>query len=202
MPVMRLVFGLSLGLVVTLGLMLMMPALIKTADKPYQKKEVIRISDITMPDRTIEAHLKEFKPEKPDNPEEPPPDLMPPDMQEFDINPDALNLAPQTRMDLNLGTGNGIGSSDGEFLPIVKVAPMYPRRANTRGIEGYCTVEYTVTKTGAVKGVRAVDCTPPGFFERVSVKAAAKFKYKPRVIDGEPVDVEGVRNRFTFELEQ
>ena len=38
-------------------------------------------------------------------------------------------------------------------------------------------------------------------FEDASVKAAMKFKYKPRVIDGEPVEVVGVRNRFLYELE-
>jgi protein TonB len=38
-------------------------------------------------------------------------------------------------------------------------------------------------------------------FEDASVKAALKFKYKPRVIDGEPVEVAGVRNRFLYELE-
>jgi protein TonB len=30
--------------------------------------------------------------------------------------------------------------------------------------------------------------------------AVLKFKYKPRVIDGEAVEVDGVRNRMTFEM--
>jgi protein TonB len=28
-----------------------------------------------------------------------------------------------------------------------------------------------------------------------------KFKYKPRVVDGVPVEVSGVKTRITFELE-
>ena len=40
-----------------------------------------------------------------------------------------------------------------------------------------------------------------GVFERASVKAAEKFKYKPRVVDGEPIEVAGVQNKFTYELE-
>ena len=75
---------------------------------------------------------------------------------------------------------------------------MYPRRANSRGIEGYCTVEYTVTKTGSIKDPVPVDCQPKGYFERASVRAALKFKYKPRVIDGDAIDVLGVQNRFTL----
>ncbi|MAD94763.1 MAG: hypothetical protein CML33_04615 [Rhodobacteraceae bacterium] len=90
---------------------------------------------------------------------------------------------------------------DGEYLPILKVAPVYPRRAQTRGISGYCTVEYTVTKAGLISNPVAVDCFPEGVFERSSIKAAEQFKYAPRVVNGEPVEVTGVTNKFTYELE-
>ena len=36
---------------------------------------------------------------------------------------------------------------------------------------------------------------------RVIIKAASKFKYKPRVINGQPIDVPGVMHKITFELE-
>ena len=58
-----------------------------------------------------------------------------------------------------------------------------------------------MTATGATRDPVATDCSPAGLFEDASVKAAMKFKYKPRVIDGEPVEVVGVRNRFLYELE-
>ena len=45
---------------------------------------------------------------------------------------------------LNLNVDGGGYSTDGEYLPIVKVNPQYPRRAQTRGIEGYVIVEYWV----------------------------------------------------------
>ena len=38
-------------------------------------------------------------------------------------------------------------------------------------------------------------------FERYAIDAAYKFKYKPRVIDGDPVESRGVLNTFTFVLE-
>ena len=160
----------------------------------------MKIADITMPDRVIEAKLNDKKPDKPDDPDEPPPELDQPDIDDTNLNPEAVNMSPTITADISIGLGNMGG--DGEYLPIVKVAPMYPRRANSRGVEGYCTVEYTVTKNGSIKDPVAVDCQPKGYFERASVKAAAKFKYKPRVIDGEPTDVLGVQNRFTYELEK
>ncbi len=201
MNYLRLLIGAGLAVLVTSGLFYIMPLLIEMADKELDESPATKIADITMPETEIEARVDEAKPEKPDDPEEPPPDLAQPDIEPVDANPDALNMSPQISADVSIGLG-GLGGSDGEYLPIVKVAPMYPRRANTRGIEGYCTVEYTVTKSGSVRDPVPVDCQPKGYFERASVNAALKFKYKPRVIDGEAIDVSGVQNRFTYELEQ
>lgn len=202
MNYLRLLIGAGLAALVTTGLFYLMPLLIEMADKTLDEKPATRIADITMPEREIEANLKEVKPPKPEDPEEPPPDLDQPQVDDVDVNPDAVNMTPQVGGDINIGLGAGLGGADGEYLPIVKVAPMYPRRANSRGVEGYCTIEYTVTKSGSIRDAVAVDCEPSGYFERASIKAALKFKYKPRVIDGEAIDVLGVQNRFTYELEK
>lgn len=90
---------------------------------------------------------------------------------------------------------------DGEYLPIVRVSPIYPRRALTRGIEGYVLVEFVVTETGTVRDPVVLFADPPGFFERAAVTAVLKFKYKPKVAGGEPVAVSGVRSRIVFEME-
>ncbi len=123
-------------------------------------------------------------------------------MEQLDVNMDVdiENVAPRANINISIGTGT-MAQGDGEYLPIVKVAPIYPRRAQTRGISGYCIVEYTVTTSGAIRDPRAVDCQPSGVFDKASVKASLKFKYKPRVVDGEPIEVAGVRNKFTYELE-
>ncbi|MGK0498485.1 MAG: protein TonB [Oceanicoccus sp.] len=202
MNYLRILIGAALAAVVTTGLFYLMPLLIEMADKSLDENPAAKIADITMPDREIDTNLKDVKPDKPEDPEEPPPDLDQPEIDDVDVNPDAVNMSPTLNADINIGLGGGIGGADGEYLPIVKVAPMYPRRANSRGVEGYCTIEYTVTKTGSIRDAVAVDCVPKGYFERASVKAAMKFKYKPRVIDGEAIDVLGVQNRFTFELEK
>ena len=202
MNYLRVLIGGGLAAVVTAALFYLMPLLIEMANQPLDKKPAAKIADITLPKREIETNIKENKPEKPKDPEEPPPDLAQPEVDDVDVSPDAVNISPQVKADIQIGMGNGLGGADGEYLPIVKVAPMYPRRANSRGIEGYCIVEYTVTKSGSVKDPVPVDCQPKGYFERTSVRAALKFKYKPRVVDGQPIDVTGVRNKFTYELEK
>lgn len=52
-----------------------------------------------------------------------------------------------------------------EFLPVVKVAPRYPVAAVRRGIQGSCTVEYTVTREGATKDHKALLCSHSIFEE-------------------------------------
>ncbi|MEK9926996.1 MAG: energy transducer TonB [Halieaceae bacterium] len=188
-----------LAIPVAIGLFYLMQALV---DRDYKQEDTKarKIADIVVPDKVIETNLKEVKPEKVEDPEEPPPDLEPIDF-DTDIDMNVANAAPNTGINLKLSS-SGMSSGDGEYLPIVKVAPIYPRRAQTRGISGYCIVEYTVTKTGSIRDPQPVDCQPSGIFERASVKAAEKFKYKPRVVDGEPIEVAGVQNKFTYELEQ
>jgi protein TonB len=97
--------------------------------------------------------------------------------------------------------GLGFDSSDGEYLPIVKIAPIYPQRALIKGIEGECVVMYTVTASGSTRDVVVVEnmCTDR-VFHKSSIAAAKKFKYKPRIIDGEAVEVHRVTNRFIYEV--
>jgi protein TonB len=195
----RVIVGGLLAVPVAIGLFYIMQALV---DRDFKQEDAKarKIADIVVPDKVIETNLKEVLPEKVEDPEEPPPDMEPIQF-DSDVDMGVVNNAPTTGVTLNLST-SGMSSGDGEYLPIVKVAPIYPRRAQTRGISGYCIVEYTVTKTGSIRDPQPVDCQPSGIFERASVKAAEKFKYKPRVVDGEPIEVAGVQNKFTYELEQ
>ena len=83
----------------------------------------------------------------------------------------------------------------------MKVAPQYPSRAQSRGIEGWCIIEFTVTRNGTTANGKVVECTS-SLFANASLKAAAKFKYKPRVINGTPIDVPGVQHKISYELEK
>ncbi|WP_420820753.1 energy transducer TonB [Seongchinamella unica] len=195
---MRIVFSILLAIPVVVGLFFVMHSLI---DRDFKNPEVKnqKIADLVQPDEEIQLETTAKKPEKVEDPEEPPPEM---DMAQIDLNMDTNvdNIAPTASIDVTIST-SGMSSGDGEYLPIVKVAPIYPRRAQTRGITGYCIVEYTVTTSGAIRNPVPVDCQPSGVFESASVKAAEKFKYKPRVVDGEAIEVAGVQNKFTYELE-
>lgn len=200
MNVARLISAAVLAAATTFGLLLLMHFLIAADFKAPAEGEERKIADILMPERQIETNFDVEKPEKPEDPETPPPPMPEPDFQQPDVSPNALNMAaPKVAPALDVkGVGNF--ASDGEYLPIVKVQPQYPSRALSRGIEGYVIVEFTVTTNGSVRDPVVVEAEPANIFDNAAIKAALKFKYKPRVIDGEPVEVPGVRNKITFAI--
>ncbi|WP_193075029.1 energy transducer TonB [Pseudomonas sp. FME51] len=89
-----------------------------------------------------------------------------------------------------------------QYQPISKEPPAYPRRALDRGLEGDCTVSYTVTQEGRVSDPQVVEgaCDDPSFI-RPSVAAAKSFRYQPRTVNGQRVAVSDVRNTFRYRIQ-
>lgn len=207
MKVVRIIIAVALAAGTTFGLLFLMHALIASNMKAPEEGEETKIADILMPKREIETKYDTEKPEEPQQVEEPPPDMPDPEFDQPDIDPDALNMsAPKSKPQLAV-KGVNFGS-DGEYLPIVKVQPQYPSRALSRGIEGYVIVEFTVTTNGSVRDPFVIEAwagrngnlSESTIFNNSAMKAALKFKYKPRVVDGVPIEVPGVRNKITFAI--
>ena len=191
--------AIGIGAAVTFGLLFIMQLLIASGRGALTDDQSARIVDFVRVERENIVETKKEKPEKPPEPERQPETPQNNNMDNFNSSLAVSMSSPTLSGGLDIG-GVGFGVSDGEYLPIVKVAPVYPARAASRGLEGYVIVEFTVTRTGTVRDVSVVESTS-SLFDRAAMDAAAKFKYKPRVIDGEPVEVPGVRNKITFVLE-
>ena len=87
------------------------------------------------------------------------------------------------------------------YIPVYVPQPKYPRRALTRGKQGYAVIAVTVTTSGDARDPVLVEEFPEGWrFGRAALKAAKKLKYNPRVIDGQVQESSGVTYRFTFNL--
>ena len=188
----------GLGVMVTAGLLFIMQLLIATGEGAVTTTENFRLTDFVRVERNEIIETKKEKPDKPPEPEVPPEMPTPDSMTDFDNVMAVSVTTPTVNTSIQMG-GFGFGISDGEYLPIVKVAPVYPARALSRGLSGYVLVEFTVTTNGSVRDVFVVESSST-LFERAASEAALKFKYKPRVIDGTAVEVPGVRNRITFEI--
>lgn len=200
--ILRFLIALGLAGVVTLGLIYGMQALIKSGDSAMTEPPQGNVLDFIRLKQESEPQKKERKPKKPPKPQEPPPpmDQPAPTPQTADATGAGFDFSADLSADVSLEGGLALESGDGEYLPIVKVAPVYPRRALQRGIEGYVIVEFTVDKSGAVKSPNVVEANPEGLFDRAAIDAALKFKYKPRVVNGSATEVSGVQNRITFEI--
>lgn len=197
----RYLIAIVLSAMVTLGLFYVMQSLIESGGSALSKPAKGTVLDFVRVKKDEVSQQKDRKPNKPPKPEQPPPAMEQPQLDSATPNTGAqsMDFGADISVDLTLG-GLALGSGDGEYLPIVKVAPVYPRRALSRGIEGYVIVEFTVSKQGSVKDPFVVKAEPADLFEQAAIDATLKFKYKPRVINGEATDVSGVQNRITFEI--
>ncbi|PCJ26042.1 MAG: hypothetical protein COA96_05955 [SAR86 cluster bacterium] len=188
---------------ITLGLFYFMQALIATGADLDQRVNVVKMVDATMPDIELEVIEEIDKPE----PIQEQTDIIEdvPDRQVNLSDGPSLNIErASVELDTGLQLNNAsINVTDGDMLPLVAIAPQYPNRAAQRGIQGWCLVSFTVNGLGNVleDTIVVVDAEPENIFNRSSMRAAARFKFQPRVVDGEGVPVEGVQYVFRYQLE-
>ena len=193
--------ALAIGGFAALSLLWVMQFLIATGQAAITEALDARFVDLVRVKREETVERKQEKPERPPEVDDQPPDLPQQDMDSSDFDSAVAVSAPNPN--LNVGLDGELGDfslAEGDYLPIVKVAPMYPRRAQSRGLEGHCDLQFTVTPLGTTADVAVIECTS-SLFERASVQALLKFKYKPRVVNGTAIAVPGLRHRITFQIE-
>ena len=182
----------SLGVIITFGLFFVMQLMIATGREAVTETRTFRLDDFVRVERREEViETKKDEPEKPLAPEVPPDVPIPELNQDSDWGMAVSAMSPAIEASVDVSAPQ-VGWSDGEYFPIAQASPVYPVRAIERRLEGYVLLEFTVTRTGTVKDVVVLESSH-ALFERPAVEAARKFKYKPRVIGGEAVDVSGIR---------
>jgi protein TonB len=167
--------GIGLSVIITTALFFVMVVLISLGDSGMKEDKSVKLTDVVMPERQIDVSIAKPK--------------------------------------ANFKAG-GSFFRDGEYIPLFKVQPIYPRRAQERGTQGYAIVTMTITASGTVVDAEPLEgyCGDPTnpetefrpctIFNSASTRAAQKLKYKPKIVDGKSVPVEGVLHRFTFIMEQ
>ena len=200
------VAGIGFSSLITLALFFLMVILISLGDSGLKEDTSVKLADVVMPEREIDTFMSEV--DKPEKPEEQPEDIAQPE----------LDLQPLTGLDVSVAKpkanfkAGGSFFRDGEYIPLFKVIPIYPRRAQERGTMGYALVEFTITETGSVEDAKTIEgycansnpsdpatefrtCT---MFNSASSRAALKLKYKPKIVDGKAVPVSGVLHRLSL----
>ena len=198
----RYAFSIVVGCVITLSLIFVMHLLIEHAEDAISSERERHQLDFVRVKRNETLNTEELTPEKPPKPPEVPPEVPPQDMDSVDPNAPSIKIpAPDVSTNVDIGGPGGMNIAEGDYLPIVRVAPIYPARALSRGVEGYVDMGFTVTTAGTVKDPVVLFSTS-SLFERAATRAVLKFKYKPRVVDGVPVDVPNVKTRISFQIEE
>ena len=201
---------LVLSVFTTFFLFVLMVTLISLGDSGLKDDKSVKLADIVMPEREIDTFMEQV--DKPDEPEEQPEDIAQP---EVDLQPIAGIDVSIPKPKANFKAGAGSFFRDGEYIPLFKIQPQYPRRAQERGTMGFSIVAFTITETGTIEDVVPVEgyCSsknpddpeaqlrPCTIFNSASSRAALKLKYKPKIVDGKAVKVEGVQHKFTFIME-
>lgn len=201
----RLISGAIVAAIVMGSLFWVMQYMIKTGAKAETGDNSIKLSDFARAS-VVEKQVQRRKPRvKPTPPDEPPKQPRLPILKDIGTQVNAIDVSAtpvKTQVALSNSGFNVDNIGEGDYLPIVKIAPIYPPSAAERGVEGYCTVMYTVNTNGSTSNIRVDpnDCTS-SLFHRASIKAATKFKYKPKVRNGEAIQVPNVKNRFKYELQ-
>ncbi len=187
----------SLAVLMTGTLLLLMCTLI-AMDPPKLIEDNIRITEIVMAeDRGIDEQPTPME-EKPADPDPEPP--MPEMTQNFETQ-DNIQIAMVAPVDFGETKIDG-GASSGSAMAIFKVAPQYPRRAISRGIEGFVDLMFDISPTGKTENIRVIHAQPQGYFENASRKTLAKWKYKPAMEDGIAQSQKNQTTRIVYELEK
>ena len=185
---MRLAISIAVSVLVTLALFWFMQFLIGGQEDELDKPEDRMNVEIVRVKRDEETQEREREPPRPPQPEERPP--PPPMQQQQTIRPDLGGIgigAPAA--DTGLAGGLGLGNlQEGDPIPVAAIPPQYPRDALMQGLEGWVRVEFTINPDGSVSDARVVDANPRrGIFDREALRAITRWRFKPKVQDGEAI---------------
>lgn len=104
---------------------------------------------------------------------------------------------PNITLPLNIGnsdflSGAGIQVSqmkqNSSAMAILRIPPIYPRRAKMLKKEGFVKLNLLISKDGSVKKAKIIESKPKDIFDKSALQSVYGWKFKPKVIDGKKVE--------------
>lgn len=194
----RLGFSLLFALISTGSLLILMERLVHTDFVLPPEKVTQRIDTAIVQDQKTITTQPEMK--RPPQPTPEPLIEFPKTAIEFPHENLAQNTAPPPIT--TPVTHSNSGSLDSGAIPIVKVAPTYPARAMSRGVEGYVDLTFDIAATGQPINIQVIAAEPVGYFENAAQNSLKRWKYRPKLVDGQAVAQYLQSTRIRFELEK
>jgi len=147
-------------------------------------------------DRSDDVKTKKRQPPKEPPPPETPPDTPDMSTQLANVNPNLNMNMPSIGVPINSGDGpylgalsqgNGLAGFDTDVIPVVRVAPTYPRNAKLAKIQGQVTMAVTINPDGTVSDAKVLESDPPRLFDEAALTAMKRWKFRPKIVNGAPV---------------
>jgi protein TonB len=129
---------------------------------------------------------------------------------QFEINPkltlgmalpDVPSASPAAPSQGLLTGAFELGEVDQEPRLVRRVNPMYPFQARKRGVEGKVKVKFLIDTQGHVSHLSIIKAEPAGVFDKSVLRAVRRWRFKPGMVEGKPVDT-WVVLPLTFKLDE
>ncbi|OOF29478.1 energy transducer TonB [Salinivibrio sp. IB872] len=205
----RWLISMPVALVFTLGLFMLMALMVGHSTQRPQETSTSMSIDIFMqePDTDVQRRQRTV-PERPKPPEMPDtPTPVTQTQSTASAQPDMPTLNLQTNIQGVMVQAPSLGDlsvmqgpNNQQAMPLFRVEPNYPPRAMRRGLEGYVVVRFTISPSGRPQDLSVVEANPPRVFEREALRALRKWKYEPKVVNGEAVAQPGQQIKLEFNL--
>jgi len=106
--------------------------------------------------------------------------------------------APIASLSPSAPTQTGI-QIDEEVVPLVRIAPKYPRKAARLGMEGWVKLEVVINARGTVDEAKVIDAVPRRVFNSAALRAIKRWKFRPKILNGRAVSRTAVQ-KMQFKL--
>ena len=194
--------GITAGAIgVTASLLYMMQGLAGADDTLILDESPTRYIDIPIEDITVdppERITRALKKPEPTVIPDPPVTPVTPDGE----GPVAIITPPPQPPEPSSGTTFFSTNETSDLVPLVRIQPTYPQRAMERGVEGWVVLRFDVDMYGTVTNAVIEEEQPAGYFSRSALKAISKFRFKPRMVNGQAYDSVGERYKLSYTLSE
>jgi protein TonB len=99
-------------------------------------------------------------------------------------NAPKVKAAPPKKINISGGVMQG--------MVLLKTTPIYPPIAKAARVQGTVVLQATISKTGAIENLKVV--SGPAMLQQAALEAVRTWRYKPYLLNNEPVEVETTVN--------
>jgi protein TonB len=87
---------------------------------------------------------------------------------------------------VNISAGVAVG------MLLQKTTPVYPPSAKAARVSGTVVIQATISKTGSIEGLKVI--SGPAMLQQAAIDAVRTWRYRPYLLNNEPVEVETTVN--------